>query len=61
MVSTLIEELRDARKHWPFIDDIEKNQALPPRQLYAVGWRETKLQNVVGEFSQRPLLDPTAA
>jgi hypothetical protein len=53
MVFTLIEEFRDARKNWPFIDSIEKNHKLPPRLLYAVGWRETKLQNIMGDFTKR--------
>lgn len=53
MVSTLIQEFRDAKKRWPFIDAIEKKHKLPPRLLYAVGWRETKLQNIMGDFSKR--------
>lgn len=54
MASTLIEEYRAARERWPFIDAIEKNHDLPPRLLYAVGWRETRLQNIMGDFSKRP-------
>lgn len=53
MVSALIDEFREARKRWPFIDSIEKSHNLPPRLLYAVGWRETKLQNIMGDFSKR--------
>ena len=49
----LIAEYRRAKKKWPFIDEIEKTHKLPTRLLYAVGWRETRLQNIMGDFSQR--------
>ena len=52
--TTLAAEVRRARKQWPFIDTVEKKHHLPPRLLYAVGWRETHLQNIMGDFSQRP-------
>lgn len=54
MTSALIEEYREARERWPFIDGIEKSRKLPDRLLYAVGWRESRLQNVMGDFSRRP-------
>ena len=52
--TSLKAEVRRARELWPFIDAIEKSHHLPPRMLYAVGWRETRLQNIMGDFSQRP-------
>ncbi|MBA2444534.1 MAG: M23 family metallopeptidase [Nocardioidaceae bacterium] len=54
MNNTLLSaEYRRAKKQWPFIDEIEKAHKLPVRLLYAVGWRETRLQNIMGDFSQR--------
>ena len=52
--TSLTTEVRRAHKTWPFIDAIEKRHKLPARLLYAVGWRETHLQNIMGDFSQRP-------
>lgn len=51
--TTLAAEVRRARGQWPFIDAIERSHHLPPRLLYAIGWRETRLQNIMGDFSQR--------
>jgi hypothetical protein len=51
--TTLLAEFRRARKEWPFIDGIERSHELPIRLLYAVGWRETRLQNILGDFSKR--------
>ena len=51
--TSLNAEVRHARELWPFIDAIEKGHHLLPRLLYAVGWRETHLQNIMGDFSQR--------
>jgi murein DD-endopeptidase MepM/ murein hydrolase activator NlpD len=52
--TSLTAEVRRAHTTWPFIDAIEKSHKLPPKLLYAVGWRETHLQNIMGDFSQRP-------
>ncbi len=52
--TSLSAEVRRAKSAWPFIDEVEKSHHLPPRLLYAVGWRETRLQNIMGDFSQRP-------
>ncbi len=52
--SALRTEYRRAKKQWPFIDDVEKRNQLPSRMLYAVGWRESNLQNIQGDFSKRP-------
>ncbi len=51
--TSLVAEFRRAQKDWPFIDRLEKSHKLPIRLLYAVGWRETRLQNIMGDFSQR--------
>lgn len=51
--TTLGAEVRRARSSWPYIDAIEKSHHLPPRLLYAVGWRETHLHNIMGDFTQR--------
>lgn len=53
MASTLSEGVEKARKEWPFIPEIEKKHKLPSRLLLAVGWRETRLENIMGDFSQR--------
>lgn len=49
----LVAEYRRAKKQWPFIDELEKAHGLPSRLLSAVGWRETRLQNIMGDFSKR--------
>jgi murein DD-endopeptidase MepM/ murein hydrolase activator NlpD len=53
VATSLITEYRRARVDWPFIDKIEKDKDLPARLLFAVGWRETRLQNIMGDKSQR--------
>lgn len=54
MASTLSEGVDKAKREWPFIAEIEKKHKLPSRLLLAVGWRETRLENIQGDFSQRP-------
>lgn len=51
--ATLSAEVRRAKDLWPFIDAVEKRHHLLARLLYAVGWRETHLQNIMGDFTQR--------
>lgn len=49
----LVAQHRRAWQQWPFIDDVEREHGLPRYLLYAVGSRETNLQNIKGDFSQR--------
>jgi hypothetical protein len=51
--NVLVAQHRRAWQQWPFIDDIERKYNLPRFLLYAVGSRETNLQNIQGDFSQR--------
>jgi len=48
-----LEEYRRAKAEWPFIDAVEKAHGLLPLLLYAVGSRETELENKAGDFTQR--------
>src|SRR4051794_14442451 len=47
-------EVRRAKQTWPFVEAMEKSHKLPPKLLFAVGWRESNLQNKMGDFSKRP-------
>jgi len=51
--STLLDEYRRAKQAWPFIEAVEKAHGLPSLLLYAVGSRETNLQNEHGDLTQR--------
>jgi Transglycosylase SLT domain len=50
----LLAEYRRAKEKWPFIEAAEADHDLPALLLYAVGSRETHLQNIKGDFSKRP-------
>jgi hypothetical protein len=40
----------NAYQTWPFIQQTEADHGLPADTLMAVGWRETGLRNIVGDF-----------
>ena len=50
----LLAEYRRAKEEFPFIEAAEADHDLPALLLYAVGSRETHLQNIKGDFSKRP-------
>src|SRR5690606_25500009 len=43
------QQVKNARKQWPFIEDIERKHGMPAGFLYAVGSRETNLRNILGD------------
>lgn len=49
VLPVLLKRTADARVVWPFIERVEIEHRLPQFILYAVGFRETGLRNVVGD------------
>src|SRR5690606_5351641 len=43
------QQVKNARKQWPFIEEIERKHGMPAGFLYAVGSRETNLRNILGD------------
>src|SRR5690606_35463260 len=43
------QQVKNARKRWPFIEEIERKHGMPAGFFYAVGSRETNLRNILGD------------